>query len=174
MSVDESKQSVKAKLTKRGFRKHDAPNIRLITQFCVSQLEKLEAEIEYFRPTLVIIDSLKRITKGSEISENSAEFSDNIYTISELCNRYGASCVLIHHSKKDNEIIGVDNVRGSSAITGALGNTWIMNRVATPDPKIRRKQFSILKIHADNSIASAATRKVKPLIWNSILRIMVG
>ena len=139
VSVDESKQSVKAKLTKRGFRKHDAPNIRLITQFCVSQLEKLEAEIEYFRPTLVIIDSLKRITKGSEISENSAEFSDNIYTISELCNRYGASCVLIHHSKKDNEIIGVDNVRGSSAITGAFGNTWIMNRVATPDPENKKK-----------------------------------
>jgi KaiC/GvpD/RAD55 family RecA-like ATPase len=139
VSVDESKQSTKAKLIKRGFRKSDADNIRIITQFEVSQLEKLEAEIEDFHPTLVIIDSLKRITKGSTISENSAEFSDVVYTISELCNRYGASTVLIHHSKKDNETIGVDNVRGSSAIVGALGNVWIMNRVAKEDPNNKKK-----------------------------------
>lgn len=139
VSVDESRQSTKAKLIKRGFRKSDAENIRIITQFEVSQLEKLEAEIEDFHPTLVIIDSLKRITKGSTISENSAEFSDVVYTISELCNRYGASSVLIHHSKKDNETIGVDNVRGSSAIVGALGNVWIMNRVAKEDPNNKKK-----------------------------------
>jgi DNA primase len=139
VSVDESRQSTKAKLIKRGFKKSDAENIRIIPQFEVSQLEKLEAEIEDFHPTLVIIDSLKRITKGSTISENSAEFSDVVYTISELCNRYGASCVLIHHSKKDNEIIGVDNVRGSSAIVGALGNVWIMNRVAKEDPNNKKK-----------------------------------
>ena len=139
VSVDESKQSTKAKLIKRGFRKSDAENIRIITQFEVSQLEKLEAEIEDFHPTLVIIDSLKRITKGSAISENSAEFSDVVYTISELCNRYGASTVLIHHSKKDNETIGVDNVRGSSAIVGALGNVWLMNRVAKEDPNNKKK-----------------------------------
>lgn len=139
VSVDESKQSTKAKLIKRGFRKSDADNIRIITQFEVSQLEKLEAEIEDFNPTLVIIDSLKRITKGSTISENSAEFSDVVYTISELCNRYGASSVLIHHSKKDNETIGVDNVRGSSAIVGALGNVWIMNRVAKEDPNNKKR-----------------------------------
>ena len=139
VSVDESRQSTKAKLIKRGFRKSDAENIRIITQFEVSQLEKLEAEIEDFHPTLVIIDSLKRITKGSAISENSAEFSDVVYTISELCNRYGASTVLIHHSKKDNETIGVDNVRGSSAIVGALGNVWLMNRVAKEDPNNKKK-----------------------------------
>jgi DNA primase len=139
VSVDESRQSTKAKLIKRGFKKSDAENIRIIPQFEVSQLEKLEAEIEDFRPTLVIIDSLKRITKGSTISENSAEFSDVVYTISELCNRYGASTVLIHHSKKDNETIGVDNVRGSSAIVGALGNVWIMNRVAKEDPNNKKK-----------------------------------
>jgi DNA primase len=139
VSVDESRQSTKAKLIKRGFQKRDTENIRIVTQFEVSQLEKLEAEIEDFRPTLVIIDSLKRITKGSAISENSAEFSDVVYTISELCTRYGASTVLIHHSKKDNETIGVDNVRGSSAIVGALGNVWIMNRVAKEDPNNKKK-----------------------------------
>lgn len=139
VSVDESKQSAKAKLIKRGFRKSDVDNIRIITHFEVGQLEKLEAEIEDFRPVLVIIDSLKRITKGSVISENSAEFSDIVYSISETCNNYGASCLLIHHSKKDNETIGVDNVRGSSAIVGACGNTWIMNRVSKEDPNNKKK-----------------------------------
>lgn len=139
VSVDESKQSVKSKLIKRGFRKSDASNIKIITQFCISQLPKLEAEIEDFKPTLVIIDSLKRITKGLEISENSAEFADNIYTISELCNRYGASCLLIHHTNKNNESTGVENVRGSSAIAGALGNVWVLNRVPKQDPDNKKK-----------------------------------
>ncbi|MFM6399836.1 AAA family ATPase, partial [Planktothrix sp.] len=139
VSVDESKQSVKSKLIKRGFRKYDSSNIKVVTKFNIVQLEKLKAEIEDFRPCLVIIDSLKSITQGSEISENSAEFSDNLYKISGLCNDFNASCLLIHHSNKNSEITGVDSVRGSSAISGAMGNTWILNRVPKPDEHNKKK-----------------------------------
>lgn len=139
VSVDESRDSVVKKMKNRGFRPCDKDSIRIVTTFSISQLPKLEAEIETFKPTLVIIDSLKRITKGLEISENSAEFSDNVYTISELCNRYGAACLLIHHSNKNTESIGVENVRGSTAIAGACGNTWILNRVGKEDPNNKKK-----------------------------------
>jgi DNA primase len=139
VSVDESKQSTGRKLSKRGFRVSDKDNIRIVTKFNVEQLGKLEAEIEDFRPALVIIDSLKRITSGSEISENSAEFADSVYEISELCNRYGSSCLLIHHSKKNNESTGVENARGSTAITGALGNVWVLDRIGKEDPNNKKK-----------------------------------
>ncbi|MFM6208527.1 AAA family ATPase, partial [Planktothrix sp.] len=139
VSVDESRESVVRKMIKRGFRATDKDLIRIVTTFSINQLPKLEAEIETFKPTLVVIDSLKRITKGLEISENSAEFSDNVYTISELCNRYGAACLLIHHSNKNTESTGVENVRGSTAIAGACGNTWILNRVGKPDPDNKKK-----------------------------------
>lgn len=139
VSVDESKQSTSRKLLKRGFRVSDRNNIRIVTKFSIEQLANLEKEIEDFRPAIVIIDSLKRITKGSEVSENSAEFADNVYTISELCNRYGSSCLLIHHSKKNNESTGVENARGSTAIAGALGNVWVLDRVGKEDPNNKKK-----------------------------------
>ena len=139
VSVDESRESVTRKMIKRGFRASDKDSIRIVTTFSINQLPKLEAEIEAFKPVLVVIDSLKRITKGLETSENSAEFSDNVYTISEMCNRYGAACLLIHHSNKNTESIGVENVRGSTAIAGACGNTWILNRVGKEDPNNKKK-----------------------------------
>jgi len=139
VSVDESKQSTSRKLLKRGFRVTDKDNIRIVTKFNIEQIGKLEKEIEDFRPSLVIIDSLKRITTGLEISENIAEFADNVYTISELCNRYGASCLLIHHSKKNNESTGVENARGSTAITGACGNVWVLDRIGKEDPNNKKK-----------------------------------
>lgn len=139
VSVDESRNSAGRKLMKRGFRTQDQDKIKVVTKFTIEQLDKLEETIEDFRPTLVIIDSLKRITKGLDIDENSAKFADNVYSISELCNKYNASCLLIHHSKKNNESTGVENSRGSTAITGALGNVWLLDRIGKQDSTNKKK-----------------------------------
>ena len=127
ISVDESAQSTKAKLLKRGFRPQDAENIAVMTAWDISQLDALETKLEVFRPDLVIIDSLKRITAGHEISENSAEFADVLYTLKELIGRYGAASILIHHSNKNQEATGVSRVRGSTAIAGAVWGIWQMD-----------------------------------------------
>jgi RecA-family ATPase len=124
ISVDESAQSTKAKLLKRGFRPRDAENVAVMIGWDISQLDELEAKLEDFRPDLVIIDSLKRITAGREISENSAEFADVIYTLKELIGRYGAASILIHHSNKNQDATGVSKVRGSTAIAGAVWGIW--------------------------------------------------
>lgn len=124
ISVDESAQSTKAKLLKRGFRPRDGANMTVMTAWDISQLDALEAKLEDFRPDVVIIDSLKRITVGREISENSAEFADILYTLKELIGRYGAAGILIHHSNKNQEATGVAKVRGSTAIAGAVWGIW--------------------------------------------------
>lgn len=107
ISVDESPNSTKVKLMKLGFRKSDADNVRVMIQFDVTQMAKLEADLESFKPSLVIIDSLNRINHKQEISENSAEFADNIYTLKDLLTRYGASGILIHHTNKNDESLDV-------------------------------------------------------------------
>jgi hypothetical protein len=129
VSVDESAQSTKLKLMKRGFRASDAENIAVMTTWDVSQMGELEAKLEDFRPDLVIIDSLKRITAGREISENSAEFADIIYQLKELLGRYGASGILIHHSNKSQDAVGVGKVRGSTAIAGACWGIWQLDYI---------------------------------------------
>jgi hypothetical protein len=139
ISVDESAGSTKAKLMNRGFRRGDTGRIKVMLSWDVSQLGVLEKMLEDFRPDLVVIDSLKRINKGSEISENSAEFADNIYTIKETLERYGASGILIHHTNKDREALGVHRLRGSSAIAGAAWGTWQLDQIPKPDPNNKKK-----------------------------------
>ena len=137
VSCDESINSTKSKLIKRGFRRGD--NIEIMPQWTIDQLDELEAKIEAYRPDLVIVDSLKRITHGSQISENSAEFADNIYTLKELFAKYSASGILIHHSNKNNEATGVHKLRGSSAIAGAVWGTWQIDHILKPDPNNKKR-----------------------------------
>jgi Fe2+ or Zn2+ uptake regulation protein len=71
---------------------------------------------------------------GREISENSAEFADMIYQLKELTGKYGAACILIHHSNKNPEALGVGRIRGNTSIAGAVWGTWIIDRIPVPDP----------------------------------------
>ncbi|NEP58109.1 MAG: AAA family ATPase, partial [Symploca sp. SIO2G7] len=144
VSTDESLQSTRAKLLKRGFRKRDKEYLKVLPQWDISQQGELEEILEDYRPDLVIVDSLKRISKGMEMSENSAEFADNIYTLKELFTKYSASGVLIHHTNKDREARGVHRLRGSSAIAGAVWGTWEMDYPGKGkiNPKDPRRLFS--------------------------------
>jgi hypothetical protein len=101
----------------------------------------LEERLETFRPTLVIIDSLRRINAGRDLSENSTEFGDEVYKLKELCAQYNAACLLIHHSSKNSEAVGVDRVRGSSAITSATWGIWHLDQIPKPDPNNNKKQI---------------------------------
>lgn len=164
VSVDESPQSTKLKLLKRGFRASDAENVAVMTTWDVSQMAELEAKLEDFRPDLVVIDSLKRITAGREISENSAEFADIIYQLKELLGRYGAASILVHHSNKSQDAVGVGRVRGSTAIAGACWGIWQLDHIIQTvdengkpikgkpkfDPSDPRRTFSAICRDADS------------------------
>ncbi|MBD1933308.1 MULTISPECIES: AAA family ATPase [Cyanophyceae] len=138
ISVDESPSSTRQKLFNRGFRPDDK-NFHLMTSFDVSQIAKLEAELEAFRPTLVVVDSLKRITHGVGISENSAEFGEIIYELKELFTRYGASAILIHHSNKNADALGVNRPRGTTAIPAAAWGVWDLQHILKPSPSDKKK-----------------------------------
>lgn len=158
VSADESAISTKEKLQRRGIRLQDNDNVRVITKWNLSQLAQLKGTLEEFRPDLTIIDSLKRITQGSEISENSAEFADTIYILKETLEHYKSAGILIHHSNKSPDAIGVGKIRGSSAIAGAVWGTLILDQIPKPDPKNKRKLIldpcdpkRILSLHARDS-----------------------
>ena len=106
---DESKRSIQGRLIKRGFKAEDRDQVRIMTQFNLKNLAELETQLSDFKPTLTIIDSLKSVTQGSEISENSAEFGDAIYSLKELLTKHDSAAVLIHHSNKDREAQGVSS-----------------------------------------------------------------
>lgn len=141
VSNDESLQSAKAKLIKRGFRKQDTGKIRIVTKWHIDNIDLLEKEIKQFRPDVVIIDSLKSISRNSNISENSAEFSDNIYALQELFNRYRVAGILIHHANKDPLQMGINKVRGSSAIVGASWGVWLLEQIPKQNPQTKKLEI---------------------------------
>jgi len=133
ISNDENQRSTKSKLLKRGFRKGD--NLQIIFDWNISRLYELERVLDNFRPDVVIIDSLKSITShNSQISENSAEFANSLYLLKNLFNRYHTSSILIHHTNKNKDAMGVNKLRGSTAIAGAVWGTWQLEQIPSPDP----------------------------------------
>ncbi|MBD0343524.1 MAG: AAA family ATPase [Coleofasciculus sp. Co-bin14] len=129
VQADEPQHSTKSRLLKRGFRREDTPNVQYINAFNITQMTKLEDKLKSFRPSLVIIDSLRRINVGREVSENSAEFADLIYQLKELLTRYGASGIIIHHANKNPDATGIQRSRGSSSIPGAVWGIWDFQRI---------------------------------------------
>lgn len=138
---DASEQSLKHELLKRGFRQQDASNLHVMPRWSIDQLAVLEKELEDFRPDLVVIDSLKRITAGKEVSENSAEFADNIIALNEMLTRYRAAGILVHHANKGADAVGVEKARGSTAIVGAGWGAWELARIPKTDPNNKKKMM---------------------------------
>lgn len=138
---DASKMSLKQELTKRGFRKQDSPNLHIFPRWSIDQMAVLEAKLEKFRPDLVVIDSLKKINAGKEISENSEEFANNIIALNDMLNRYRVSGILVHHANKSNDAIGVERVRGSTAIVGSCWGTWMLERIPKQDPNNAKRMI---------------------------------
>jgi KaiC/GvpD/RAD55 family RecA-like ATPase len=141
IQCDESVNTARGRLIKRGFRHEDAANVQFVDSFKITQLDLLEEWLESFRPTLVIVDSLRRINAGRELSENSAEFADAVYQLKELIARYNTAAILIHHTSKNQEAVGVDRVRGSSAIAGAVWGVWQLDHIVKPDPHNKRRMI---------------------------------
>ena len=141
ITPDASLMSLKQELTKRGFRKQDSPNVHIFPRWSIDQMAELEAKLENFRPDLVVIDSLKKITAGKEISENSAEFADNIIALNDMLKRYRATGILVHHANKSNDAIGVERARGSTAIVGSCWGTWMLERIPKKDPNNAKRMI---------------------------------
>jgi KaiC/GvpD/RAD55 family RecA-like ATPase len=137
VSCDESLRSTKSKLIKRGFRRGDS--IEVLPNWTIDKIHELQQKLEDYQPDVVIVDSLKRITHGLKISENSTDFADNIYTLKELFTKYNCSGILIHHTNKNKDAMGVDKLRGSSAIAGAVWGTWQLDHIPKPDPDNKKK-----------------------------------
>jgi hypothetical protein len=94
-------------------------NIRFIASpLAISELDHVRAlanflKNEGFKPTLIVIDTLARVSVGKE--ENSAkDMGEIIAGFDELRRETGATVLVIHHTRKDG-----GSERGSSALRGA-------------------------------------------------------
>jgi predicted transcriptional regulator len=84
-----------------------------------TDLDKLLADIKANPGALVVVDSLRSITRSLGCGENDPEMGACLYDLKQSVLEAGGSLVLIHHANKTNDLIGVEALSGHSAIAGA-------------------------------------------------------
>jgi KaiC/GvpD/RAD55 family RecA-like ATPase len=152
VSSDESQSSTRRRLYARGFDLISNPDqFRILTYLDLNDLNTLEAQLEDFRPDLVVIDSLTSCTLNSSLSEKDAEFAKSIYKLKDLIGRYGASSILIHHENKSKEAKGIEKVSGSARITAAVWGIWRLT-AANPDDDSETTRWLSIKPREGESV----------------------
>lgn len=101
-----------------------------LDKFKLTELPHLEELVEELDARLVVFDTLSRIRDAS-ISESSAEMSQLLEPIQEMCKRHGCAGLLVHHTGKINpqqagDINPFEMVRGSSAIRATCRGSLIL------------------------------------------------
>ena len=101
-----------------------------LDKFKLSELTHLDQLIEELGARLVVFDTLSRIRDAS-VSESSAEMSQLLEPVQEMCKRQRCTGLLVHHTgkvKMDNagDIDVFDTIRGSSAIRATCRGTLIL------------------------------------------------
>lgn len=101
-----------------------------LDKFKLSELKHLDELVEELGARLVVFDTLSRI-RDSAISESSAEMSQLLEPLQEMCKRQRCTGLLVHHTGKvnvnnagDTDIF--ETIRGSSSIRATCRGTMVL------------------------------------------------
>ena len=94
-----------------------------------SNLDKLEVLLKQSPQAIVVVDSLLAATSGSGIDENSALMAARIMDLKLVCERHGATPIVLAHQKKEctQDFAGADSLRGHSSIPAFAGQIITLN-----------------------------------------------
>lgn len=102
-----------------------------LDKFKLSELDHLEEVVEELDAKLVVFDTLSRIRDAS-VNESSAEMSQLLEPIQDLCQRQCCTGLLVHHTNKINLENAADTnnvfetIRGSSAIRATCRGSLVI------------------------------------------------
>jgi predicted ATP-dependent serine protease len=96
----------------------------------VRDAEYISNAIRYERPDLVVLDSLRRLTPGTEENDSGA-MADVVGQAKLWARDFNLALLFIHHARRDRS-----GYRGSSAIEDQVSISWEMKRA---DPRSDRR-----------------------------------
>ena len=118
----------------------DHPNLIWSRRFRITQrnIDRLLETISDNPDAVVIIDSLRSITRSCSFDENSPEMGSLIYDLKQSVIDAGSTLVLIHHCNKGNDHVGGEALSGHNAIAGS-GNTVLTLHYLQDGTKLLKK-----------------------------------
>ena len=94
-----------------------------------ASLDRLGEHLKKSPDSIVIVDSLLAATSGTGVDENSPAMSGKILDLKLLCEKYGATSIVLAHQKKEStqDFTGSDSLRGHSSIPCFAGQIITLN-----------------------------------------------
>ena len=107
----------------------DHPNLIWSRNLRISEtdLDALLATIKANPGALVIIDSLRSISRSMQKGENDPEIGAVLYDLKQAVMDAGGTLLLIHHCNKAADLVGVEALSGHNAIAGAANTVLTMH-----------------------------------------------
>lgn len=146
IQMESSARAFQDRLTKMGQRFGGVPdNLYVITGKPIlledkKWSERVMNEIAVIQPKLVILDPLASMTAADENSAQ--EMGVIVRTLRNWRDQFHTSIVLVHHEVKNTQGVGAQNIRGSSALHGAVE---VAVRIERPDPDATRVTVKFAK-----------------------------
>ena len=92
-----------------------------------SDLDNLLDAIKANPGALVIIDSLRSISRCLHHGENDPEIGATLYDLKQAVTDAGGTLLLVHHCNKANDLVGVEALSGHNAIAGAANGVLTLH-----------------------------------------------
>ena len=125
----------------------DNPNLIWSRNFRISEtdLDKLLETIKANPGALVIIDSLRSISRSMQKGENDPEIGAVLYDLKQAVIDAGGTLLLIHHCNKAADLVGVEALSGHNAIAGAANTVltlhYLLGENNQPNKNIPERQL---------------------------------
>ena len=100
-----------------------------------SDTDRLLDTIHAYPGALVVLDSLRSISRSMEKGENDPEIGAVLYDLRDAVSSASGTLVVIHHNNKTADLVGVEALSGHNAIPGAANTVLTLHHL--PDDKGR-------------------------------------
>jgi len=102
------------------------------------QLDALLKDIEARPGVLVVIDSLRSITRSSGTNENDPELGVLLYDLKQAVIDANGTLLLVHHGNKANECVGVEALSGHNSIPSAANTVFTVHYLPAAGGALRK------------------------------------
>ena len=141
VSDDQGDRDTKAMLTRQGLWDHErlfwSSSFRLDEQ----QLDQLLDDIKANPGAVVVVDSLRSITRGLTTNENDPALGVLLYDLKAAVMAAGGTLLMIHHASKTSNEVGVEALSGHSSIPGAGNSVITVHYLPAKDGKSVQKEI---------------------------------
>ena len=96
-------------------------------RFTEADIEALLAAIKANPGALIVMDSLRSVSRSLPAGENDPEIGAYLYDLKQAVIDAGGSLLLIHHCNKAADLVGVEALSGHNAIAGAANTVLTMH-----------------------------------------------